>query len=107
MSPRKMRLVIDLIRGKSVDEAYSLLRFCKKAAAGPIAKTLRSAVSNAQQKAGQDDRVVDADDLYVRQAYVNEGSTSKRWRARARGSASPIMRRTSHVTIVLDERNGR
>lgn len=101
MSPRKMRLVIDLIRGRGVNEAYSALRFSKKVASLSIEKTLRSAVANAEQKAEEQDDILDVDDLYVGEAYVDEGATMKRWRARAMGRASPIMKRSSHVTIVL------
>jgi len=104
VSPRKMRLVVDLIRGRDVNEAYSILRFSKKAAAVPVEKTLRSAVSNAQQKAESQNELLDPDDLYVSEAYVNEGSTIKRWRARAMGRATPIMKRASHLTIVLDRK---
>lgn len=104
MSPRKVRMVVDLIRGRGVDEAYSILKFSKKAATTPIEKTLRSAVSNAQQKADAEGAFLDPDQLVVREAYVNEGATLKRWRARAMGRASPIMKRTSHITIVVDEK---
>ncbi len=104
MSPRKMRLVVDQIRGRPVNEAYSLLRFSKKAASRPVEKTLRSAVSNAEHLAELRDDVVDVDDLFVREAFVDEGSTMKRWRPRAMGRATPIMKRSSHVTIVLDRK---
>lgn len=104
MSPRKMRLVIDLIRGRDVNEAYSILKFSKKAATRPIEKTLRSAVANARNKADAEGAFLDVDELYVREAYINEGSTLKRWRARAMGRASPIRKRTSHVIIVVDRK---
>lgn len=104
MSPRKMRLVIDLIRGRGVNEAYSILKFSKKAATAPIEKTLRSAVANAQQKADQDGAFLDVDDLYVREAYVNEGPTMKRFSPRAMGRATPILKRTSQVTIIVDRK---
>ena len=102
MSPRKMRLVIDEIRGKGVNEAYGILKFSKKAAAEPVEKTLRSAVANAQYKAEEEGEVLDVDELVVREAYVDEGPTLKRWRARAFGRATPIQKRSSHVTIVVD-----
>jgi len=102
MSPRKVRLVIDQIRGKSVNEAYATLRFSKKAAAEPVSKTLRSAVANAQYRAMEADDHLDVDDLVVRECYVDEGPTLKRWRARAMGRASPIHKRTSHITVVVD-----
>lgn len=104
MSPRKMRLVIDLIRGRGVNDAYSILKFSKKVASEPIEKTLRSAVANAQQKADATGDFLDVDDLVVREAYVDEGATTKRWRARAMGRASPIMKRSSHVTIIVDRK---
>ncbi|HKK08613.1 MAG TPA: 50S ribosomal protein L22 [Gemmatimonadota bacterium] len=102
MSPRKMRLVIDAIRGKDVNEAYGILRFSKKAAAEPIDKVLRSAVANAVYKADQDGEVLDVDELFVREAFVDEGPTLKRWKARAFGRATPIRKRSSHVTVVVD-----
>jgi large subunit ribosomal protein L22 len=104
MSPRKMRLVIDLIRGRGVNEAYSILQFSKKAATRPIEKALRSAVANAQVKADAEGAFLDADELIVREAYINEGPTMKRWRARAMGRAAPIMKRTSHITIIVDRK---
>ncbi|MBV9775018.1 MAG: 50S ribosomal protein L22 [Gemmatimonadetes bacterium] len=104
MSPRKMRLVMDLIRGRNVNEAYAILKFSKKAATTPIEKTLRSAVANAQQKADQDGAFLDVDDLYIREAYVNEGPTMKRFSPRAMGRATPILKRTSQVTIIVDRK---
>lgn len=104
MSPRKMRLVVDLIRGRNVNEAYAILKFSKKAATRPIEKTLRSAVANAQQRADDSGSFLDVDELVVREAFVNEGRTMKRFRARAMGRASPIMKRTSHVTIVVNQK---
>ena len=100
-SPRKMRLVIDLIRGKSVGEAYALLQFSKKKAAEQIDKTLRSAVANARARADRDGEYVDVDQLVVREAYVNEGPRLKRWRAAAMGRASPIRHPTSHIIVVV------
>ncbi|MEE9578993.1 MAG: 50S ribosomal protein L22 [Gemmatimonadota bacterium] len=102
MSARKMRLVIDQIRGHDVNDAYAILRFSKKAAARPIDKALRSAVANAVYKADEDGEVLDVDDLFVREAYVNEGRTQRRYRARAYGRATIIRRRKSHVTVVVD-----
>ena len=103
-SPRKMRLVIDLIRGRPVGEAYALLQFTKKRAAESINKTLKSAVANARAKAEQDGEFVDIDELYVSEAYVNEGPRLKRFRAAAMGRAAPIQRPTSHVVIVVDRK---
>ncbi len=102
MSPRKMRLVVDQIRGKSVNEAYAILQFSKKLAARTIDKTLRSAVANAQVKSQDQGEVLDADELYVREAFVDEGPMLKRWRAAAQGRAAPIRKRTSHITLVVD-----
>ena len=104
MSPRKMRMVIDLIRGRGVNEAYSILKFSKKAATTPIEKALRSAVANAQQKADAQGTFLDVDDLVIREAYVNEGPTMKRFSPRAMGRATPIMKRSSHITIIVDEK---
>jgi large subunit ribosomal protein L22 len=104
MSPRKVRMVVDLIRGRNVNDAYSILKFSKRAATTPIEKTLRSAVANAQQKADAEGAYLDTDELVVSAAYVNEGPTMKRWKARAMGRAAPIMKRTSHITIVVDRK---
>ena len=105
-SARKVRLVVDLVRDRGVNEAYSILQFQpKQKAAQVVEKTLRSAVANAVQKADQQGERLDIDALYVKQAYVNEGPTFKRWRARAMGRASPIRKRTSHVVVVVDRRD--
>jgi large subunit ribosomal protein L22 len=103
-SPRKMRLVADLIRGESVNEAYAILQFNNKKAARSFEKTLRSAVANALYKAEDQGDRVDVDDLYVKRAFVDEGPTYRRWRARAMGRASPIRKRTSHVTVIVDRK---
>lgn len=103
-SPRKMRLVADLIRGKNVGEAYALLQYSKKRAAEQVDKTLRSAVANARNKAEEAGDLVDVDDLYVKEAYINEGPRLKRWRAAAMGRAAPIEHPTSHVVIVVDSK---
>jgi large subunit ribosomal protein L22 len=102
MSPRKVRLVVDQIRGRSVNDAYAVLQYSKKAAADPVSKTLRSAVANAQYKAQEEGDVLDVDTLLVREVYVDEGSTLKRWRAAAMGRATPIRKRTSHITVIVD-----
>ena len=99
MSPRKVRLVVDQIRGRSVNEAISVLTFSKKAAAVPVSKTLLSAIANAQDLADRDGDEVDVDELVISRAFVDEGPTLKRWRARAMGRASPRRRRTSHITV--------
>jgi len=98
--PRKARLVIDLIRGRDVQEAVTIIRFTPKRAARVIGKVLRSAMANAQHNDG----VRDVDRLYVKAAFVNEGPPWKRFTPRAMGRATPIRKRTSHITIVLEER---
>ena len=98
-SPRKMRLVIDEIRGKDVNEAYALLKFSRKRAARQIDKVLRSAVANAEQDALRTNDAFDVDRLYVEYAVVNSGPTLWRYRAAALGRAAPIRKRTSHVEI--------
>ena len=97
--PRKARLVIDLIRGKDVAEAAPILRFTPNAAAVAIGKTLKSAVANAVNNNDMDE-----EKLYVKACYANEGITLKRYMPRAKGSASAIHKRTSHITVVVDER---
>ena len=103
-SARKMRLVVDLIRGRSVGDAYAILQFSKKKAAVQVDKTLRSAVANARQKADEAGEFVDVDELYVKEAYVNEGPRLKRWRAAAMGRAAPIRKPSAHVTVVVDRK---
>jgi large subunit ribosomal protein L22 len=98
MSPRKARLVLDHIRGRSVPEARTILAFTPRAAATEIEKVLRSAVANAEANHG-----LDGDELLVQAAYADEGPTLKRWRPRARGRANRIRKRTCHVTLVLVE----
>ncbi|GMA13933.1 50S ribosomal protein L22 [Deinococcus metallilatus] len=99
MSPRKVRLVVDVIRGKSVQDAEDLLRFLPKSASEPVAKVLKSAKSNAINN----DEMLE-DRLFVQAAYVDAGPTLKRLIPRARGSANIIKKRTSHITIIVGER---
>jgi len=96
-----MRLVIDTIRGRDVNEAYSLLKYSKKRAAKQIEKVLRSAVSNAEQDALRNNDAFDVDRLYVKLAIVNGGPTLWRYRPAALGRAAPIRKRTSHVEIAV------
>ena len=96
MSPRKARLVAEHIRGRSVPEARTILAFTQRAAAVEVEKVLRSAVSNAESNPALH---WNGDDLVVAAVYVDEGPTLKRWRARARGRTSPIMKRTCHITV--------
>jgi len=98
-SARKMRLVVDLIRGRSVPEAYAILRFSKKHAAVQIKKVLTSAVANAKQAADRQNERLDEDQLRVQYAVVNEGPTLKRFTMAAMGRGTPIKKRTSHVEI--------
>lgn len=97
-SARKARLVTDLIRGRSVPEARTILAFSKRAVAKDIEKVLRSAVANAESRP---DLLWDGDDLVVVTAHADEGPTLKRWRARARGRVARIRKRTCHITIEL------
>ena len=98
-SAQKVRLVIDTVRGKDVVEALEMLRFIPKRASAPVRKLLASAVSNAEENFG-----ISRDDLYVAKIYADEAPT-RRWRRfGARGRFKPILRRTSHVTVVLRER---
>jgi large subunit ribosomal protein L22 len=99
MSPQKVRLVVDLVRGKKVEDAQSLLKYTRKYAAGIVGKVLKSAVANARQNPNVDENI-----LYVKEVYVDQGPSLKRWRARAQGRAAAIKKRTSHITVVLDER---
>ena len=99
LSAQKVRLVIDLVRGKDANEALDTLKFVQKRAADPVRKLLASAVSNAEENFG-----VSRDDLYVATIFADEAPT-RRWRRfGARGRFKPIMRRTSHVTVILRER---
>jgi large subunit ribosomal protein L22 len=96
VSPRKARLVVEHIRGRSVPEARTVLAFTTRAAAREVEKVLRSAVANAEANHG-----LVGDELLVSSAYVDEGPTIKRWRARARGRVARIRKRTCHITVKL------
>jgi large subunit ribosomal protein L22 len=106
-SPYKMRLVMDEIRGKSVNDALAYLAFSKKHAAKQIEKTLRSAVANCEQAARNAGASLDVDDLVIKHAVINEGQPLKRFTPAAMGRATPIRKRTSHVEIVVAERGGK
>jgi large subunit ribosomal protein L22 len=99
ISPRKVRLLMDQVRGKQVGEALNLLSFAPQRGARILKKLIDSAVANAEQNAG-----VDVDSLYIMKIYADEGPTLKRWRPRALGRATRIKKRTSHLTVVLEER---
>ena len=105
-SPYKMRLVIDQIRGKDVNDAFAILKFSKKHAAKQIEKVLTSAVANAESKARAADESLDTDALYIKHAVVNEGTKLKRYMPAAQGRATQIIKRTSHVEIVVAEKDG-
>ena len=98
ISPRKIRLVMDRIRGEKVEEAVNMLSFAPQKGARILKKLLDSAVANALENSG-----LDVDTLYVIRIYADEGPTLKRWRPRAQGRATRIRKRTSHLTIALDE----
>jgi large subunit ribosomal protein L22 len=100
VSPQKARLVIDMIRGRYVAESLDILRSSPKAVAKVIAKIVNVAVANAQNN----DDVEDVDTLYIKEAYVDQGPTMKRFRPRAMGRATPILKRTSHITVIVDEK---
>ncbi len=98
ISPTKVKIVIDLIRGKSVAEAKAILMATRRAACEPVIKLLNSAVANAENNLE-----LSKDNLYVAEIYVNKGPTLKRFQPRARGRAMQILKRSSHITIILDE----
>ena len=99
IAPRKARLVMDLIRGKQVGEAYAILKHTPKAASPIIEKVLKSAIANAEHNYN-----LEVDRLFVKEAYVDEGPTLKRFRPRAQGRAGLILKRTSHIHIVVAEK---
>ncbi|MFD2830851.1 50S ribosomal protein L22 [Corticicoccus populi] len=98
IAPRKVRLVLDLIRGKEVGEAVSILKLTNKRTSPVVEKLIKSAVANAEHNYD-----MDIDNLIVSEAYANEGPTLKRFRPRAQGRATKINKRTSHITIVVSE----
>ena len=99
ISSSKVRIVIDLIRGKKVDDAVAILQFTPKAASPVVLKVLNSAIANAVNNSE-----LDRKSLYVAEVYANPGPTLKRFVARSRGSASPVLKRTSHISVVLDQK---
>ncbi len=101
ISPRKVRMVVDTVRGKSVSQALSILGFTRKKAALPVQKLLKSAVANAVENGG----ISDVEALVIDRIMVDEGPTLKRYMPRARGRATPIRKRTSHIRIMLRERD--
>ncbi|HJU97187.1 MAG TPA: 50S ribosomal protein L22 [Jiangellaceae bacterium] len=99
VTPMKARRVVDVIRGMKADDAVALLRFAPQSAAEPVRKVLESAIANAENNDG-----MAPDVLYVAEAYVDEGPTMKRFRPRAQGRAYRVAKRTSHITVVVEER---
>ena len=99
IAPRKVRLVVDLIRGKKIGEAVAILQLTQKAASPVVEKVLKSAIANAEHN-----YEMDVENLVVSEVYVNEGPTMKRFRPRAQGRASAINKRTSHITVVVSEK---
>lgn len=102
IAPRKVRIVVDLIRGKSVSEALAILRFVPKRASTVIEKVVKSAAANAEHNLD-----MSRDDLYVAEAYVDQGPTLKRIQPRQRGQAFPILKRSSHITVVVREKEAK
>jgi large subunit ribosomal protein L22 len=101
VTPQKARRVVALIKGKQAQEAIAILKFAPQAASEPIGKLVAAAIANARVKADKDSEYLDEQDLYVANAYVDEGTTLKRFRPRAQGRAFQIKKRTSHITVVL------
>ena len=101
VTPQKARRVVALIKGKQAEEALAILKFAPQSASEPIYKLVASAIANARVKADKDGEFLDEQDLYVANAYVDEGTTLKRFRPRAQGRAFQIKKRTSHITVVL------
>lgn len=101
VTPQKARRVVALIKGKQAQEALAILKFAQQSASEPIYKLVHSAMANAQVKADRDGEYLDEQDLYVKNAFVDEGTTLKRFQPRAQGRAFQIKKRTSHITVVL------
>lgn len=99
-SSRKAKLIIDLIRGKNIEEALNILKFTPRAASGLVTKVLKSAVANAKQN----DKINDVDNLFISEIYANQGPTLKRFQPKARGRAFRILKRSSHISVVLEEK---
>ena len=101
VTPQKARRVVALIKGKQAQEALAILKFAPQAASEPIYKLVAAGIANARVKADKDGEYLDEQDLYVANAYVDEGTTLKRFRPRAQGRAFQIKKRTSHITVLL------
>ena len=101
VTPMKARRVVNLIRGKQAHEALAILKFAPQGASEPVYKLVASAIANARVKADASNAFLDEQDLFVSAAFVDEGATLKRFRPRAQGRAFKILKRTSHITVVL------
>jgi large subunit ribosomal protein L22 len=101
VTPQKARRVVDLIRGKQALEALAILKFAPQGASEPVYKLVAAAIANARVKADAANTFLDEQDLYVSRAFVDEGATLKRFQPRAQGRAFRILKRTSHITVVL------
>jgi large subunit ribosomal protein L22 len=101
VTPQKARRVVALIKGKQAEEALAILKFAPQSASEPIYKLVASAIANARVKADKDNEFLDEQDLFIKNAFVDEGTTLKRFRPRAQGRAFQIKKRTSHITVVL------
>ena len=99
-SPRKIRLVMDTVRGKGVDEAVAILRFMPQGGAKEIMNVVKSAAANAENNFQ-----MAREDLYIKRIFADEGPSIKRFRARSRGMAAPILKRSSHITVIVEERD--
>jgi large subunit ribosomal protein L22 len=104
IAPRKVQLVVDLIRGKQVGDAIAILRHTPKSASPVVEKLLNSAIANAEFISSEKNESVDVNSLFISEVYVNQGPTLKRFRPRAMGRASKINKRTSHISLVVTEK---
>lgn len=103
IAPRKVRLVVDLIRGKTVGEARSILQYTVKRGAPIVSKVLESAVANAENAAAERRERINADDMVITKVFVDEGPTQKKYQPQPRGRATRIRKRTSHITVTISD----
>ena len=102
-TPMKARRIVNVVRGKRAVEAVGMLRFAPQAAAVPVRKVIESAIANARFKAERDGEHFDENDLFITEVYADEGPTLKRFRPRAQGRAGRILKRTSHITVIVGD----
>ena len=102
-TPMKARRIVNVVRGKRAVEAVNVLRFAPQAAAVPVRKVIESAIANARFKAERDGEHFDENDLFITEVYADEGPTLKRFRPRAQGRAGRILKRTSHITVIVGD----